>query len=102
MARMHGSSILADWLAANSLSEIDFAESVEASRQTIHRWLRRQVLPSPAMRWCIARATDGAVPAESWLTDRDRAAIARVPSPPPSESVVHGYNRKSKPGKYAR
>jgi DNA-binding transcriptional regulator YdaS (Cro superfamily) len=36
------------------------------SESSVYRWLRGACKPSQRMRKAIARATDGAVPVESW------------------------------------
>lgn len=71
-----GRTRLAHYLKGHGLRQKELARAVGCSPNAVCQWLAGAYRPSLALRAALARATDGAVPAESWQTADERRAAA--------------------------
>ncbi|WP_299945299.1 helix-turn-helix transcriptional regulator [uncultured Ruegeria sp.] len=60
-------NVLANHLAAENISQRDFAVLVESHQSIISRIINGRLRPSLEMAFAIERATNGAVPASHWV-----------------------------------
>lgn len=65
---------LAKYLSEHGLSQAEFAATVESRQSFISRLANGVAKPSLAMAVEIERATGGAVPVESWVSQNERGA----------------------------
>lgn len=85
----NGAKWLADFLKRNGLTQLAAAEALGVSDPTIHDWVTGSKRPRAHHREVIAVWTRGEVTAQSWLEDKERAAMAAVrPFVPRSERIV--------------
>lgn len=74
---MKGPRLLAAYLRRQKMTYEAFAQEVGTSKSLVCMWLRAGSYartPSGDFRFAIQKATGGKVPAESWCTNRFRAA----------------------------
>lgn len=69
-----GHGILAAYLKHHGISQKDFALAVGCSSAAVSMWVAGRYRPSPEWRPAIAKATEGAVSVEHWLTDSELSA----------------------------
>lgn len=64
-------SLLADYLNEHAESQSAFARRAGVSESALSDWLRGRRNPDVTSAVAIERATDGAVPVESWVRQND-------------------------------
>lgn len=62
-----GPALIAAWLKKNEQTLLGFSEIVECSKQTVGAIKQGDFTPSLSLAFRIEEATDGAVPAKSWV-----------------------------------
>lgn len=75
---MKAGSALRAWRKRAEKSQRDVAELVGVSEMTISEWERSKKRPREAYAKLIETLTAGAVPASSWLSEREKRARAQA------------------------
>ena len=67
---------LQEWISERGCSHGDVGRALGVHRQSVHLWATGQRRPGIYYAMALVELTQGAVPLESWLTAKDRAALA--------------------------
>lgn len=69
-----------DWMRTTGCSAYRLTKLIGCTPPAMTKWLKGRGRPS--LRWALAieRATDGAVPAKSWLDTEERTRVERGPT----------------------
>lgn len=71
--KKHASRLLAEWRAAEGISQCTAAARFRVSQPAVSEWESRKKTPRTIEQVLIIEAeTDGAVPVESWRAERRR------------------------------
>jgi hypothetical protein len=73
-----GAILLRGFLDRHDVTQIAASKALGVSDPTINDWLKMAKRPVAHHRDAIAVWTNGEVPAESWVRDEERDAVARV------------------------
>jgi transcriptional regulator with XRE-family HTH domain len=65
--RLHEHTPLYDWLRKNSIPQRTFARETGLGQQTVMRLCLGRITPTLVAAFVIEQATDGEIPAVSWL-----------------------------------
>lgn len=71
-----GAVLLGEYLERKTIKKAKAAEELKTSVSAIHYWLKGGQRPRGDMRDLIESWSSGAVPADSWLTPKERARKA--------------------------
>ncbi len=63
---------LADWLGEPGRTQAKLARDLGLSGASVSAWLSGHARPEAHYRIALERITGGAVPATSWMTDKER------------------------------
>ncbi len=69
---------LAKWMKTNKVSGSALAELLGTTRQMTSLWTTGNGVPGPYYQRALEIATEGAVPADTWLTPAERLALDGV------------------------
>ena len=70
--RTRGRALLAEWLNQPDHTQTALAAEVQVSQVAVSQWEHGRYRPDAHLRTALERVTDGFVPADSWMTDRER------------------------------
>ncbi|MFA4972805.1 MAG: hypothetical protein WC683_09345 [bacterium] len=73
-----GRALLTAYLQEHRLRKVAVARAIGTSHVAVLYYLTGAKRPDASRRAAIERWTGGAVPAESWLTEEEQAALAAV------------------------
>ncbi len=73
-----GATLFRGFLDRHDVTQIAASKALGVSDPTINDWLKRAKRPVAHHRDAIAVWTNGEVPADSWVRDDERDAVARV------------------------
>ena len=75
---LKGLALFVGFLEDNHISPAEAGRQLSCTRVAVYKWVDESQRPDQPMRLAIERWTKGKVPADSWLTDEDRAKAADV------------------------
>lgn len=80
---MQAPKLLADFLAAHSVPQVEVATLLGVDPATVSYWLSGSRKPQQQYREALERWTSGAVPADTWLDAAARRELDRLRGLPP-------------------